>query len=135
MKITEEELAALRSKTGAACSDTSQPVQRKPSKYHNKFVELAGKRFASLLEAKRYTQLLYQQKAGLITDLQCQVVYSLDIGSLHICNYIADFAYMRGGIRVVEDAKGYATPVYRLKKKLLYALHGIEVQEVGQDRP
>jgi hypothetical protein len=31
---------------------------------------------------------------------------------------------------VVADAKGFATPVYRLKKRLLAVLYGIDVREV-----
>jgi len=31
---------------------------------------------------------------------------------------------------VVEDVKGVKTPVYRLKKKLVEALHGITIQEI-----
>jgi hypothetical protein len=39
---------------------------------------------------------------------------------------------MRNGRRVVEDCKSKPTmtPVYRLKKKLVAALHGIEIHEV-----
>jgi hypothetical protein len=31
---------------------------------------------------------------------------------------------------VVEDVKGFKTPVYRLKKKLMLAVHGIIVVEI-----
>lgn len=44
--------------------------------------------------------------------------------------YIADFTYERGGQFVVEDAKGRKTDVYKIKKKLLYKEHGLEIQEV-----
>jgi len=31
---------------------------------------------------------------------------------------------------VYEDAKGFKTPIYRLKKKLVKACMGIEIQEI-----
>lgn len=34
------------------------------------------------------------------------------------------------GARIVEDVKGFKTPVYRLKKKLVEALYGIQIREV-----
>lgn len=47
------------------------------------------------------------------------------------CEYVADFVYKDGhGRTVVEDAKGYRTDVYKLKKKLMLYVHGIEIMEV-----
>jgi hypothetical protein len=47
------------------------------------------------------------------------------------CKYIADFVYRdRDGNRVVEDCKGFRTPVYKLKKKLMLHVHGIRIVEV-----
>jgi hypothetical protein len=37
---------------------------------------------------------------------------------------------MENGVTVVEDVKGVKTPIYRLKKKLVKATHGIEITEV-----
>jgi hypothetical protein len=48
--------------------------------------------------------------------------------------YIADFAYMKDGVRIVEDVKSEWTrtlPVYRLKRKLLLSKYPeIEFREV-----
>lgn len=52
---------------------------------------------------------------------------------IKICVYIADYIYIENGRSVVEDVKSAFTaklPVYRLKKKLLSALLGIEIREV-----
>ncbi|MFR5079104.1 MAG: DUF1064 domain-containing protein [[Clostridium] innocuum] len=44
--------------------------------------------------------------------------------------YIADFTYNdRNGQLIVEDAKGVKTPVYRLKRRLMAELKGIEIKE------
>jgi len=47
-----------------------------------------------------------------------------------IGSYRADFTYVNeDGQPIVEDVKGFRTPVYRLKKKLMRALYGIEILE------
>jgi hypothetical protein len=49
--------------------------------------------------------------------------------------YTADFRYQADGLVVVEDVKGWTkgapilTPVYRIKRALMYALLGIQVKE------
>lgn len=103
-------------------------------KYGNVPTNVEGKSFHSKHEAQRYSELVLLQKAGEIENLQLQVTYRLDVGGHHICKYIADFVYDdKNGRQVVEDTKSYATakdPVYRLKKKLMKACHGIEIHEV-----
>ena len=50
-----------------------------------------------------------------------------------IATYVADFRYRaRDGAVVVEDVKSEPTktPVYRLKAKLVAALHGVVISEV-----
>ena len=46
--------------------------------------------------------------------------------------YIADFRYRAGrqGLLVVEDVKGFKTPLYRWKKKHVEAQYGITVVEI-----
>ena len=47
------------------------------------------------------------------------------------CAYIADFVYKDAeGRLVVEDTKGVRTPDYIIKRKLMLAVHGIQIQEV-----
>lgn len=47
------------------------------------------------------------------------------------CEYIADFVYVdENGEKVVEDAKGYRTKDYIIKRKLMLWVHGIRVREV-----
>ena len=47
------------------------------------------------------------------------------------CTYIADFSYldMLTCSTIVEDTKGFKTPVYRIKKKLMLWVHGIRIKE------
>jgi hypothetical protein len=86
--------------------------------------------FASKLEARRYQELLLLESAREIAGLQLQVPFDLAVNGHLICRYIADFCYTAtsSGERVVEDAKGVMTPEFRLKAKLMEAIHGIVIQ-------
>ena len=90
-------------------------------------------RFHSKKEANRYGELKMLQLAGAIRGLELQVKYPLIVHNHLICSYVADFRYdehLNGSwLRVVEDTKGYRTREYRLKKKLMLAIHGIEIRE------
>lgn len=85
-------------------------------------------------EDKRLQELKLLQIAGEINDLKHHVAYPLHVNGMLICNYEADFTYNlprtgKPAVFVVEDAKGVHTDVYKLKKKLMKAIHGIEIYE------
>lgn len=104
----------------------------RPNKYRNVPVTIDGVRFASKREANRYCELKLLLRAGAIRDLVTHPKYPLCVLGVTVATYVADFAYLdvRTGGRVTEDAKGVRTPVYRLKKRLMKAIHGIDVKEV-----
>lgn len=94
-----------------------------------------GITFDSKHEAERYLVLRADEIAGRIKNLQCQVPFELIPSQLNgkwrATNYIADFTYIdNNGKFVVEDAKGYKTEVYRIKKKLMLLVHGVVIREV-----
>lgn len=91
-------------------------------------------RFDSKMEYQRYLTLKLMQRAGEISDLQRQVRYNLVAGGIEICTYVADFVYKKQDSVVVEDAKGFKTPEYRLKKRLMRDILGIEILETGRVR-
>jgi hypothetical protein len=103
---------------------------KKPSKYRNVPTEIDGFRFASKREARRYAQLKLLLASGDIAELELQPRYPLRVGGMLICTYVADFRYLEGGEIVTEDVKGVMTPAYRIKKKLMRAIYGIDVREV-----
>ena len=70
------------------------------------------------------------ERAGEITDLELQPRFRMEVNGTHVCDYIADFRYQKGEKTMVEDAKGVRTDVYRIKRKLLKAIHDIDVVEV-----
>lgn len=117
----------------------SKSFGAKKPKYGNRKKIIDGIEFASTREALRYQDLALMQKAGQIRELRRQVPYPIYIKGAHICDWLADFAYIepstamdviKGNWRVVvEDSKGCKTPVYRLKKRMVEAEYGIKIRE------
>jgi hypothetical protein len=103
------------------------------SKYHNKQVTVDGIRFDSIREANRWQELKLMERAGEISGLARQVRIEIipKTKLFRAAYYIPDFVYVdnRTGKTIYEDAKGYRTKEYQLKKKLLYWRHGIEILE------
>ncbi len=102
------------------------------SKYGSVRTEVDGIRFDSKAEAARYGELSLLLRSGAISDLRRQVRYPLTVNGMKVCDYLADFTYVdaKTGKTITEDVKGTLTDVYRLKKKLMAAIHGITIQEV-----
>jgi len=115
---------------------TAKPLQ---NKYRNQRTVVDGITFASKKECLRYAELKLLETAGYINDLTLQPRFPLIVMNVKIGVYVGDFCYNQttGGVstgistvNVVEDVKGIKTPVYRLKKKLVKALYGIEIKEI-----
>lgn len=101
------------------------------SKYHAKKVKDGGYTFDSQAEHRRWKELWLLQMAGQISGLAVHPVFHLMVNGERVGNYIGDFLYyLPDNTRVVEDVKGVLTPIYRLKKKLMKAIHGIDIVEV-----
>lgn len=106
------------------------------SKYHNHRIMFDGVMFDSIREASRWQELKHQQSVGLISDLRRQVKFELIpahkgvVRNERSCSYIADFVYVRDGQVVVEDSKGVRTEVYKIKRKLMRHVYGLEIREV-----
>lgn len=128
----------------------------KKSKYHSRKIIRDGITWDSLKEYRRFCELRLLEKAGAIQDLQRQVKFELvpaqyeeiPTGELYkrgerkgqpkmkrvcveesVC-YYADFVYIENGKQVVEDAKGFKTPDYKIKKKLMLYFRKIKIKEV-----
>lgn len=135
LRWSDEQLAAYQALRKAVADDAPivPPVR---AKYGNKKVSIDGKKFDSKAEGARYVELKRLQEGGVISGLKTQEAFALPVNGALICKYLADFVYVDvDGNRVVEDVKGGpVTPVYTLKKKLMKAIHGIEIQEVRKVR-
>lgn len=99
-------------------------------KWNNTIVKTDDGTFHSKKELKRWEALKALLVSGQITNLRRQVRFQLKINGFLICSYISDFVYSENGGIIVEDAKGFRTPEYRLKAKMMQAIHGITIKEV-----
>lgn len=104
-------------------------------KYRAKKSVVDGITFDSTMEGNRYAELSVLQKTGIISKLRIQVPYKIIINDELICTYKADFVYFENGIEIVEDAKGYRTKDYILKKKLMKAVLNIDIKEFTTKGP
>ena len=102
------------------------------SKYRNKKTVVDGITFDSKREAARYCELKKRLATGAIRDLRLQPPYPFEVRGVKLGKYVGDFLYYDVASQrdVLEDVKGIKTAVYRLKKKLMLALYGIEIVEV-----
>lgn len=135
MSLTASDLARLG--PAAQKQVVEKVLAQKTSKYHNRKTVRHGITFDSKHEADRYDELRLLLKAGKIHDLKLQQTYKLveaqrtpTGAAVRAVTYIADFVYTRDGKTIVEDAKGFKTKDYIIKKKLMLERFGIWVEEV-----
>lgn len=142
MRLSEEEFRALqlRRKLAGTARVYGQPFDaplpappKKRPKYGNKPTVVCGEQFDSGKEAQRYEQLLLLERACKITQLRHHVRYPLTVNGIDICEYEVDFVYVdEQGVRHYEDVKADATitPAFRMKQRLMLAIHGITVEVI-----
>jgi hypothetical protein len=128
--------------------------KKKGNKYNAKKVEYDGHVFDSKKEKTRYELLKEPYNSGLIDDLRRQVRYELEPPVVEKYDeqlktktvtktrtvqrgiyYTCDFQYVVDGKVVVEDVKSSPAQAkldkaYQIRKKLLFARHGIKIKEV-----
>lgn len=119
-------------------------------KFRPKPIETEYGHFDSTSEYQRYLLLLDMERNGEITDLKRQVTFELLPQQTKVVrkqlktkikevikvveqdvNYTCDFTYYKDGEYVVEEFKGSKYCIddsIRIKKKLLYYVHGIELK-------
>lgn len=111
----------------------------KPNKYRNK----KTRGFDSKREADFYDKLqllrLSADPRQRIVQIERQVKFELIPAQRsadgkvieRACTYIADFrvTFADGHVEVI-DVKGMKTDVYKIKKKLMLQVHGIQIKEV-----
>lgn len=111
---------------------------KKISKFGNTKVKVNGVTFDSEGEYSHYCTLKLRERTGQIRNLRHHVLFEL-IPSQVICgkkvqgsSYEADFVYEQAPdwIQVIEDYKGYKTPEYILKRKLMKFLLKLDVVEI-----
>lgn len=114
------------------CRQEQEPASpKRRNKFGAKRTEHNGVVYDSRKEARRAAELELLQGQGLIRNLRRQVTFPLEINGVDLGSYRADFCYLEPQTcgTVIEDVKGVRTPTYRLKKKLVEAIYGIEIRE------
>ncbi len=101
----------------------------KPRKYRNEPFWADGLYWDSKKEHARWVWLKTMEDVGAISKLTVHVPYRLVVKGHHIATYEADFVYTQDEMTVVEDVKGFRTKEYQLKKKLMFAVHGVTIKE------
>lgn len=97
------------------------------SKYRAVRCEIDGIKFASKKEGRRYLELKALKEAGKIRRILYQTRWDLPAGVKYYSDFLINW---EDGSETVEDVKGFKTPIYKLKKKQVEALYGIEIIEV-----
>lgn len=126
--MNRDEAYALRRQLKAAAP--------RRQKYANERVEIDGQAFDSKAEARYWGHLQIRLKAGEISNLRRQVPFELApavvIGGRKRppLRYVADFVWEEGGQTVVADVKGAVIDVYKVKRHLMKAVHGIDILEI-----
>lgn len=104
-------------------------------KYNNKRTEYKGEIYDSKKEAEfaRTLDILKnaKKKSEKVVKWERQTKFPCIVSGEPICTYHADFTvWYANGAKCVYDVKGVKTAVYKLKKKLVEALHSVEIIEV-----
>lgn len=109
----------------------------KPAKYRNEPIVIDGIRFDSKFEHKRWVELKNMERLGLISELQRQVSFGLDVpsteGPVRIGSYVCDHTYRRDGALVLEEVKSPSTmreKLYVWKKNHVQRQYGVQITEV-----
>ena len=134
--------ATLEGSSGLADHPVSDRISRheylalvaKPkrgNKYGAKKTTVDGITFDSQREAEVYADLKRLERAGRISDLTLQRKFDLVINGERIGSYKADFCFLdndKGNQLRVVDVKGVITRDFRRVKKIMQALHSIDVE-------
>lgn len=134
-------LEEFRRRTEKKPGGQAEPKPAKKSKYRNTKVNLAGEKFDSAKEARRWAQLEQLQAAGKISELRRQVPFELapavrldgEARMKPALRYFADATYIENGKLIIEDVKSKptrATAIFRAKKHLMATVLNLQIREI-----
>lgn len=108
----------------------ARAAKPKRSKYGSKRTLFDGILFDSKAEAQYYANLKLRERAGEVTDINRQRWYDLMVNGVLVARYRADFVFFdrEACARRIVDVKGVVTREFSIKKKLMKACHGLEVE-------
>lgn len=110
------------------CSHCDRPTDFSPCAVCGRQETLIA--FDSKAERKRYAFLRIMETKKAIRGLRRQIGFPIIINTIKVGTYKADFIYFENGAMVVEDVKGFFTPLSKFKIKCVQAQYGVEVKIV-----
>ena len=118
--------------TRISAEEFRDQVSGRKNKYGAKKVEVDGSIFDSYGEARYWQILRLRERAGEIYGLERQKRYDIIVNGQKIGFYKADFAFYdkREERFRVQDFKGVVTREFNRTKKLIKAIHNIEIEVV-----
>lgn len=96
-------------------------------KYNARRTEINGIKFSSKHEAAYYQKLILAQKSGELIFFLRQVPFHLAGGVRYVCDFVE---FWKDGDVRFTDSKGFRTPMYIAKKKMVEAVYPIQILEV-----
>lgn len=108
------------------------PFETPKSKYRAVPVVVDGIRFDSKAEARYYAELKLRERAGEVYEVELQPRFQFVHNGQLIGTYRADFKFWSDATKRthVVDVKGVQTEAFKIKRKLMRAFHGIDVEVV-----
>ncbi|MBN2661561.1 MAG: DUF1064 domain-containing protein [Tannerellaceae bacterium] len=109
------------------------------NKFHAQKIDINGEIFDSKKEYRYFVKLDLCRKASTnserVISIERQVRYDIHVNEKYIAFYKLDFRvkYADGKIRHIDIKglkKGSAYQIFRLKKKLVEAIYGIQIEEI-----
>jgi len=86
-----------------------------------------GIKFSSKKEMQYYQQLKRSEQSGELIFFLRQVPFHLPGNIKYICDFMI---FWKDGSVTIEDVKGFKTPMYTAKKKMVEAIYPIEIKEI-----
>jgi hypothetical protein len=111
----------------AAAQPTPREKPARPSKYGAKATVSGGIRFDSKREARTFERLVLLKQAGEVRSFHRQVIFDLPGGVIYRLDFLVFFTDGRVGY---WDAKGVQTKEFRIKRRLVRAECGVEIELV-----
>lgn len=134
IRLTPEQYAAHTKRIKGEVAGVVADLKAPTNKFGAQKTVIDGITFDSRHESEVYIGLREQQRAGLIKELRCHVPIQLEVNGVHVGTYEVDFTYVTPEGKRYIDAKGYrkgnAYQMFKLKKALVKAVHGWDVEEV-----
>ena len=100
------------------------------SKYRAVKTTIDGITFASKREARYYQIYSRLQELGQIKNLQLQTSIPFLINGKKMFTYKPDFEFDDDKGHHIIDVKGFETKEFKIKKKIIEAYYGIEIEVV-----